>query len=180
MAIANMNVQKASRRGKLCKSSKLLRTSTEHGKHGFNFINMPAVPSGVADAAVSQHAMVKARDCPSRFVMALYLGFWRGVGKWFRRLRIEVNAGGGSIGGQVLGRFGRSLKRRGSSDFVLCFGVWGCVGRCFGFWVVLWMIVFVFGLLCFRDYCIGFWQVLCVLWDLRVEMLGGLRIEVKV
>ena len=45
---------------------------------------------------------------------------------------------------------------------------------------MFWIIVFVFGLLCFRDYCTGFRQVLCVLWDLRDEMLGELRIEVKV
>ena len=35
------------------------------------------------------------------------------------------------------------------------------------------------GLLCFRDCCIDCWEVLCVLWDLRVEMLGGLRNGVK-
>ena len=35
------------------------------------------------------------------------------------------------------------------------------------------------GLLCFRDYCIDCWEVLCVLRDLLVEILGGLKNAVK-
>ena len=35
------------------------------------------------------------------------------------------------------------------------------------------------GLLLFGDYCVGCWEVLCVLRDLRVEVLGGLRNGLK-
>ena len=44
------------------------------------------------------------------------------------------------------------------------------------FWTVVlgWWVALFSGLLCW------FWEVLCVLRDLRVEMLGGLRNEVKV
>ena len=49
----------------------------------------------------------------------------------------------------------------------LFFGVWCCVGRCFGFGLYLG----------FRR---GTWEVLCVLRDLRVEILGGLRNGLKV
>ena len=49
--------------------------------------------------------------------------------------------------------------------------VLGCVlDSCIGFG----------GLLCFRDYCIDCWEVLCVLRDLRVDLLGGLKNGVKV
>ena len=47
--------------------------------------------------------------------------------------------------------------------------VLGCVlDDCLSWWVAL-----------FRDYCVGCWEVLCVLRDLRVEVLGGLRNGVK-
>ena len=47
----------------------------------------------------------------------------------------------------------------------------GCVmDNCIGFGA----------LLCFRDICVGCWEVLCVLRDLLVEILGGLRNGVNV
>ena len=48
--------------------------------------------------------------------------------------------------------------------------VLGCVlDNCICCWVGL-----------FRDNCIGCWEVFGVLWDLLVEILGGLRNGVKV
>ena len=55
----------------------------------------------------------------------------------------------------------------------VCLGALG-FGLCFG------LLYWFGGLLCFGIVCIDCWEVLCVLRDLRVEMLGGLRIEVKV
>ena len=55
----------------------------------------------------------------------------------------------------------------GSSDFVLCFGVWCCVGRCFDFELYL-------GFWC------GIWEVLVYCGFGRVDFLGGLRNGVKV
>ena len=45
---------------------------------------------------------------------------------------------------------------------------------------MFWIVVLVLWVALFRDCCIDCWEMLCVLRDLRVEMLGGLRIEVKV
>ena len=42
------------------------------------------------------------------------------------------------------------------------------------------MIVWVWRVALFRDCCIDCWEVLCVLRDLLVEILGGLRNGVKV
>ena len=45
---------------------------------------------------------------------------------------------------------------------------------------MFWIVVFGWWVALFRDYCVGCWEVLCVLRDLRVEVLGGLRNGVKV
>ena len=50
----------------------------------------------------------------------------------------------------MLGRFGRSLKRSGSSDFDLCFGV---LGLC---WEVLCVLD------CIWDLCVRFGRCLCI------------------
>ena len=63
-------------------------------------------------------------------------GFVRRFEKWGESV-------GGSIGCEVWGQ-------GGASDFVLCLGVWCCVGRYFGFG-------FVFGVSAWD------WEVLCVL-----------------
>ena len=52
--------------------------------------------------------------------------------------------------------------------------------RCFGFSVVLWIIVLVWWVALFSGLLYCFWEVLCVLRDLRVEILGGLRNGMKV
>ena len=44
---------------------------------------------------------------------------------------------------------------------------------------MLWIIVFGWWVALFRDCCIDCWEVLGVLRDLRVEMLGGLRNGLK-
>ena len=63
--------------------------------------------------------------------------------------------------GKVLGKVKYCL---GALGFELCFGLLYLL-----WWVAL-----------FRDCCIVFWEVLCVLRDLRVEVLGGLRNGLKV
>ena len=40
---------------------------------------------------------------------------------------------------------------------------------------MLWIVVLVWWVALFRDDCIGFWEMLCVLRDVLVEILGGLR-----
>ena len=51
--------------------------------------------------------------------------------------------------------------------------------RRFGFWVVLWIVVLGWWVALFSGLLYCFWEMLCVLRDLRVDLLGGLRNGVK-
>ena len=61
----------------------------------------------------------------------------------------------------------------------LFYGLGYVLFRCFGFWVVFWIAVWTWWVALFRDCCIDCWEVLCVLRDLLVDLLGGLRNGVK-